>query len=273
MLEILTLFIKTLVLRPYVFGFLAVAVISARRLFGWKRTLQFFGITWLTAFVCEFSSTRIGIPFGTYFYTGSTVGQELYIANIPFMDSLSFTFLLFASYCLTLLFILPWNSSGVSPHYGFVSKEALSWPVVGLTAVLFMCIDIVIDPVALRGDRWFLGQIYGYQEEGVYFGVPLTNFIGWWVVGALSMIGFRVCCYGRSSPDPFPQIFSGESLLFGCGLYYGVLMFNLAVTFWIGEWLLGVVGIIIFLPFTLLAVLKIMHWLPVQAGPQADFGH
>ena len=93
---------KTLLLRPYVFFFLAVALVAAARFLGWKRTCALFGITWLTAFVCEYSSTRIGFPFGDYYYTGSTVGEELYLANIPFMDSLSFTFLLYASYCLAL---------------------------------------------------------------------------------------------------------------------------------------------------------------------------
>ena len=88
---------KTLLLRPYVFFFLGVALVAAARFLGWKRTGALFGITWLTAFVCEFSSTRIGFPFGDYYYTGSTVGEELYLANIPFMDSLSFTFLLYAS--------------------------------------------------------------------------------------------------------------------------------------------------------------------------------
>ncbi|MGH9509782.1 MAG: carotenoid biosynthesis protein, partial [Terriglobales bacterium] len=74
-------------LRPYVFLFLAVFLFAAQRLIGWRRTGLFFLITWLTAFACEFSSTRTGIPFGWYHYTGSTVGQELYISNVPFMDS------------------------------------------------------------------------------------------------------------------------------------------------------------------------------------------
>ncbi|MDH5698334.1 MAG: hypothetical protein OEZ41_00025 [Nitrospirota bacterium] len=37
-----------------------------------------------------------------------------------------------------------------------------SWPVVGLTVILFTFLDVVIDPVALQGERWFLGKIYGY---------------------------------------------------------------------------------------------------------------
>src|SRR5512132_2489665 len=119
-MEVFDLFIKTINLRPYVFIFLAAFLFSAVQLIGWPRTWRFWLISWSTAFVCEFSSTRNGIPFGWYFYNGSTVGPELYLVNIPFMASISFSFLLFASYCLALLFLLPTRStSGISGRPGF----------------------------------------------------------------------------------------------------------------------------------------------------------
>lgn len=262
------LFVKTILLRPYVFLFLAIFLASASRLLEWRRTGLFFGLTWLTAFACEFSSTRTGIPFGWYFYTGSTRGQELYLSNVPFMDSLSFTFLLYASYCLALAFLLPvpW----AVPPGSLLRREArpgwqvsfdggtwLSWPVIGLSALFFALLDVVIDPVALRGDRWFLGQIYGYPEPGLYFGVPLANFAGWGVVGLLALGAYRVA-EGRLCRDtPQPRKLAAADLLAGCGLYYGVLLFNLGVTFWIGEFLLGMTGVMIFLPITALLLLKL----------------
>ena len=106
-MDALTLLGATILFRPYVFLFLAAFLFSAVRLLGWPRTWRFWLISWITAFLCEFSSTRIGIPFGWYHYTGSTVGQELYLFNIPFMDSLSFSFLLYASYCVALAFYAP----------------------------------------------------------------------------------------------------------------------------------------------------------------------
>lgn len=220
-----------------------------------------FGITWIVAFVSEFASTRIGIPFGSYFYTASTVGQELYVANIPFMDSLSFTFLLFASYCLALFFVLPVETLHAGQPSVFQSEAVVSWPIVLLTASFFMLIDIVIDPVALRGDRWFLGLIYGYPEPGIYFGVPLANFAGWWIVGIVSMTAYKFSQplpFVAREPMPPPAI---PNMLFGCGLYYGVLLFNLAMTFWIEEWLLGLVGCFIYTPMTALALLRLPHWL------------
>jgi hypothetical protein len=64
-------------------------------------------LTWPIARISVISSTRAGIPFRGYVYSGSTEGRELYIFNIPFMDSLSFPFLLFASDCMALVFGLP----------------------------------------------------------------------------------------------------------------------------------------------------------------------
>ena len=247
---------KTLLLRPYVFFFLGVALIAASRLLGWRRTGVLFGLTWVTAFVCEFSSTRVGIPFGDYYYTASTVGEELYIANVPFMDSLSFTFLLYASYCLALWFVLPFPASPQRLGRQLLARESLSWPVVGLTCLFFTWIDIVIDPVALRGERWFLGKIYGYPDPGVYFGVPLANFVGWFVVGLIAMTGYRLMDRRSGTLPELPHAVPARAVLLGCGLYYGVLLFNLCVTFWIGEWLLGLVGCLIYIPVTALAVLK-----------------
>ena len=65
-----------------------------------------FGLTWAIAFICKFSLTREGIPFWDYIYRGSTEGRELYIFNLSFIDSLSFSFLLFASFCVALVFVL-----------------------------------------------------------------------------------------------------------------------------------------------------------------------
>jgi putative membrane protein len=51
-------------------------------------------------------------------------------------------------------------------------------------------------------------------------------------------------------------------LLLGVGLYYGVLAFNLGVTFWIGEPLLGMTGLLMYVPVTALLVLRLVRLLP-----------
>jgi uncharacterized membrane protein len=263
-MELVLLLFKTILFRPYVFIFLAAFLFAAMMLIGWQRTWRFWLISWATAFVCEFSSTHTGIPFGWYHYNGSTVGQELYFFDVPFMDSISFSFLLYAAYCVALCLVLPLRPSSGSAkpmlnplHLDMNART--SWSVLFVTAFLFAFIDMVIDPVALRGDRWFLGKIYYYPDAGVHFGVPFANYIGWAVVGLISLaIYFPL---ERRLPDLSLPPSVTSRLLLGVGLYYGVLAFNLSMTFWIGESFMGMSGLLMHLPVIALLLYRI-------AGPR-----
>jgi uncharacterized membrane protein len=211
----------TLVLRWYVFTFLACFLVAGALDLGWRRTLVFAAWVGTLAWAAEFLSTRVGVPFGFYYYTDTTRGQELYVSNVPLMDSLSFTFLAYASFCLARGAL---NGRRVSAGSLAVS-----------TGLLMMLLDVVIDPIAVRGDRWFLGRIFYYHEAGVYFGVPLSNFAGWALVGTAAIGGYLLMV-----PDGH-----GSRPGAGMALYYAVLAFNLAVTAWINEWILLGLGLLL----------------------------
>ncbi len=213
------LLVGTLTLRPYVFGFLAAFLGLALRDLGFRRTAIFSGWTFAVAWTAEFASTRIGFPFGLYHYTEATRSRELFISNVPFFDSLSFVFLAYAAYCLARVALR--TSSGFG--------------VVALAGLLMMLLDVVIDPLAVRGDRWFLGRVFSYPAGGVLFGVPLSNFAGWVLVGTLAVGGF--VALRLSGPLGRP---GG-----GVALYYGILAFNLAVAWWIDEPLLLGTGLLL----------------------------
>ena len=82
-MDTLALFLKTIVFRPYVFVFLAAFLFAAIKLIGWPRTWRFWLISWATAFVCEFSSTRNGIPFGWYHYYWLDLGPGVIFLQRP----------------------------------------------------------------------------------------------------------------------------------------------------------------------------------------------
>ena len=260
-MEFLTALGKTVLLRPYVFGLLALALVISLSLMGRRRTIIFFLLTWIVAFGCEFASTRTGIPFGWYFYNDSTRGQELYLSNVPFMDSLSFTFLLFGSYCLSLLFLSPSRRQG-SQIYIASTALRMSWSVLALSVLFFALIDVIIDPVALRGDRWFLGKIYYYPEPGAHFGVPIANYLGWALVGLIALGLFRLV--ERRLDDSSPDANKAGPLLLGAALYYGVVISMLTMTFWIGEPLIGWSGLMLYLPVSGLLWLKLAEWSPLE---------
>jgi len=247
----------TVTMRPYVFAFFATYLVAAVLHLGWRKTVWFTIVGYLIAFASEYSSINNGFPYGWYYYVEATRGKELWVAGVPFFDSLSYVFLSYCSYATALLVLSPVKGNGwdlVSLETGRLRR---SFSALLLGSLFQVFLDIVTDPVALQGQRWFLGKIYGYREVGAHFGIPISNYLGWWLVsafliGALQLIDRLVG--GKEKPagvaaPPF-------SCLYAPFLYLCVVVFNLCVTLYIGEKLMALTGLFIFiLPVVMALVL------------------
>lgn len=262
MLHLIELFIGTVVLRPYVFVFFACYLFLAVTHIGWKRTAVFTVLAYLVAFLCEWSSAvaATGFPFGLYYYIPATTDTELWIAGVPFMDSLSFTFLSYVSWELAVMIWGRVKTSLRDVQVMNAEEVRGSWGVTFLASFLMMFLDIIIDPVALRGDRWFLGKIYYYPDGGSYFGITIANFLGWYFVclAILRLYLLLEKIFKLKAVDAKGRLNYRYKALGPVGLYFGVLGFNLFMTFWIGERQLGLVGLFIALPLALV-VLTAVH--------------
>ena len=274
--ELLTTVIK----RPYVFAFFAAYLFLALRRWGWKRTLLWLVSGYLIAWVSEYSSIHNGFPYGHYKYVYEGMAGELMIAGVPFFDSLSYVFLTFAGF-MTGWFVIarPLSlrgalavASGQRPRgkletatpfpMGNGSQQARNLAVynrdhhalrarddnwktalklIVLGAFLTMMLDVIVDPVATQGEKWFLGKIHYYVHPGWYFGVPLTNFAGWFLV-ALAIIGFNVTAW-----HAFPNALGGLKMRTGIRsleplLFLSVGLFQTVMALWIGAHLLGFIN-------------------------------
>ncbi len=247
MFELLQLFWGTVLLRPYVFIFLSVYIVAAAAHLGWRKALLYIPLGYGLAWLSEYSSIHLGFPYGDYYYIPDTMDRELWVLGVPFMDSLSYVFLSYCSYSMAIFLLSPVKFTTRNICALETRKLRSSWSVLIFGAFLFVLLDIIIDPVALQGYRWFLGQIYGYRNPGIYFGIPASNFGGWLLVGFV-LVGALQLLDRFSGLEPRKASFwsgvYGISLL-GPVLYISVLVFNLTVTFWIGELLLGATGCLI----------------------------
>ena len=121
------------------------------------------------AWLSEAASIRTGFPYGLYFYHSEQFVGELQLGGVPLFASVSIS-------CLT--------------YFGFSAARALlgapfdSARVLWLAALLVMWLDVVMDPVTLAGRYWYLGDLYHYAADGIHFGVPLSNYAGWFLTAA-----------------------------------------------------------------------------------------
>jgi len=161
-MEILT----TIARRPYVVCFLIVFLILSARHVGIKRSILWLVLGYILAFASEYSSIHNGFPYGKYQYIYENLKGELIFMGVPVWDSLSYVFMTYASYAAAS-YLLP------------AEKRYSRW---FLASILTLLLDIITDPIANLGERWFLGKIYYYESPGLYFGIPISNFAGWWLV-------------------------------------------------------------------------------------------
>ena len=226
-MEIFGLLISTILLRPYVFVWLGLYFVAGGLQLGLKRIIVFTILAYVIAFISEYSSTRIGMPYGYYYYTGETHGKELFISNVPFMDSLSYSFLGYFSYSLALLMFSHVTRKGW--RFELQNPPWYSKKVLVLSAIFFVLQDVLIDPVSLMGSKWFLvglAIIYCFQK--------LDRKMGW-----------STECAGNA--------------LMGPVFYFINMIFILSVTFYIGEYLLGIISLSIFSILFYLTILKVRH--------------
>lgn len=252
-ISLLLLFFKTLLFRWYVFFFLLLGFWFFLRQVGKLGASVRFALSFLVSYFCEWSSSLPSgwFPFGHYTYLPTTRGEEIWVGHLPFMDFLSFSFLMVASLGVAA------RVCGLSIGEILSRPMKLTWPAFLLSDILFFGIDMVIDPVALRGNRWFLGQIYYYPEGGSYFGVPLANFSGWAVLGLMILFFWRILGFWMPVMTVEKKTSESWTKIDQWGptfLWSSVYLFNLVIALYLGEFFLFladliVLGVLFFIVF------------------------
>jgi putative membrane protein len=250
------LLLSTIALRPYVFVFLLSFLFIAIVNFGLSTTLLFTTLTYGVGLSCEYSSVHNGFPFGLYHYVEATQGKEVWIFGVPLFDTISYTFLAFASYTLALLLCSPLYRRGGDLRVLDTWAIRCSPRVWLMAAFLMVMVDMVIDPLSVLGERWFLGRIFWYESPGPYFGVPISNFLGWYVVAAISVAIFQALDFRlnrRGKPWGVLPALPWRGLL-GPMLYAGIVTFGVTMLFIIHAAGIAWTGIFIFTPLAVMVL-------------------
>jgi uncharacterized membrane protein len=212
--------IGTLIRRWYAVAFILGFFWAASTELGWKRALRFWVIGSLVALAFELTSTHSGFPYGNYDYTEFTRRDELFIWNVPLFVPLSHPVIMWAGRSIAIV--------------GFRARTRAMIPLLGaLGAVL---VDLVVDPVSLHGRDWFLGDMYRWDSANGYLGVPLWNFLGWYLAT------FLVLYVDEALDVGYERSFDA---LRGITLALSVMVFNVLIALAIRQWRVALSGAVI----------------------------
>jgi len=212
--------------RPFIAAFLIAFLLIGLVNRGLGRTLLMLFTGYGVALLSEACSIRWGFPYGTYRYLYENLRGEMLVLGVPVWDSLSYSFIAYASYETATWLLLPYPPLRLR---------------IVLASLLMVGIDLIADPVALRGGQWFLGPVFEYPHGGIFFGVPLSNFFGWFLVGILilSLYEYLKKSFRMSSPPLLaPKL--------GPVFYLSILAFPVVIAFRIKAWGLGILGTLLF---------------------------
>ena len=135
-------------------------------LYGWSRILLFLGLCVVVTFSIENLSIATGFPFGHYHYE---VGAGLpYVGAVPLIIGCLYFVMGYASWMTACLLF---DETSLNPRRPF---EAIALPIVA--AFVMVQWDVVMDP-----SNATLSHAWIWHGGGGYFGVPLSNFFGWFL--------------------------------------------------------------------------------------------
>ena len=141
------------------FGLLVVLyLVSSYVLWGFSSASKFLVLTWVVSYTVEFIGTKTGYPFGHYAYT-SALGPAL--GPVPVF--IPFLWCALGYFCLLA-----------------TGRSVLS------SAILMVLLDVSLDPIFAR-ELWHWQPTPGPE----YFGVPVLNFLGWFVTSGIIFALFR----------------------------------------------------------------------------------
>jgi len=129
-----------------------------------KNTAIFFLVTWVVSLSSEALSIRTGFPFGLYHYN---LPSPIVLFQVPVIVIFAYFGAGYVSWMLSHVLTGQYSKK-------LEGKQIFIVPFVA--AFIMVMWDLIMDPVAST----VLSQ-WVWHSPGPYFGVPLTNFFGWFL--------------------------------------------------------------------------------------------
>ena len=164
--------IMPIVVAPLAVVTLAVVILHAAKMLGWKPALRMVGVSMAIAYALEEIGVHTGVVYGRYYFT-PLMGPKLDV--IPVAIICAWVALIYIAWVVTNLLI---DGSPIPTRH--TPYLIILRSVVG--ALVVTTFDLTADPLAVENGWWV------WLDGGTYFGVPIHNYVGWFIVAFLSYL-------------------------------------------------------------------------------------
>lgn len=147
-----------------ILSMLGFVLLHGPRQIGWRNVVVFFVIASVVSWGYESLSIATGFPFGHYHYTDK-MGPQL--GTVPLLIMPAYYAVCYVSWHLGLVVLDRVEQRG---------DAVQTWLVPVLAAFIMVMWDMSMDPA-----RSTLAGSWIWRDGGGYFGVPLVNFLGWFL--------------------------------------------------------------------------------------------
>ena len=163
------------------------ALLHAGKRLGPPRSAALLGLTFSVSLLFESIGVATGWIYGPYHYTHQL--GPLFLGLVPYLIPIAWFMMMYPSYVI---------AARMTSNQWRERKWQLGAAALG--ALVMTSWDLAMDPMMAAGGHWV------WEVKGLYFGIPLQNFWGWWLTTFVTFLLFLLL--GKIIPSREIQIAS-----------------------------------------------------------------
>jgi putative membrane protein len=238
------------VLPPAAFAFL-----HGRTVYRTRGILVFMAVCLGVGAFFESLGLRTGFPFGSYYFT-DLMGPKVF--QLPVLLVLAYVGMGYVSWVVGLLIL-------GSPARTLFGRQVVLLPLVA--SFVMVAWDLAMDPVWTNIDHAWV-----WRNGGAYFGVPVSNFFGWFLTIYVIYQVFAIYLRNRAFPSLPPEFWRLPILFYGTSAAGNLLLAipsSTAGTVTSSNWTASdIVGVCVLVSFFVMGPFTLIAWSRLAAGQQ-----
>lgn len=162
-------------------------------------------VSWLV----EHIGTTTGLPFGSYSYTDVLLPKIVHV--VPLAIPFAWLLVVPAALGITEYLLRSHTTLNVQDRFRQWPDTNRTWLRIFGAASFAVLLDITIEPVSVHVNGYWVWN----HTDGLYYGVPVSNFVAWWATSFL--LAWVVVRLQQAARDADSQLCTTTSTATGIG--------------------------------------------------------